>query len=91
MDLFCTTIQVLGHIISANGVEADPSKIESVAKWPVPRKATEVCAFLGLVQYMAAFLLRLAEHTAVLTPFTMKEAEKMFPEWGGHNNKCLRP
>jgi hypothetical protein len=49
MELFCTTIQFLGHIIFVNGVEADPSKIESVAKWPVPKKATEVHSFLGLV------------------------------------------
>jgi hypothetical protein len=31
---------------------------------------------------MAAFLPRLAEHTAVLMPLTMKEAEKTFLEWG---------
>jgi hypothetical protein len=36
---------------------------------------------LGLVRYISAFLPHLAEHTAVLTPLTTKDCEKIFPEW----------
>lgn len=80
-ELFCTMIQFLGNIIFANGAEADPSKIKSIARWPIPKKAKDVCTFLGLICYMAAFLPRLAEHTAVLLALTMKEAENKSLEW----------
>lgn len=89
-NLFCTTLQFLGHIISARGIEADPSKVEAVVKWPVPRTAMAVRSFLGLVRYMAAFLPKLAEQTVVLRPLTTKEAEKKFPEWGEKQQKAFK-
>lgn len=33
-------ISYLGHIISGNGVAADPEKIEAMVKWPTPRNVT---------------------------------------------------
>lgn len=81
-NLFCTSLQFLGHIISTKGVKVDPSKVEAVAKWPVPRNATAMRAFLGLVRYMVVFLPKLADHMAILTPLMTKEADEKFPEWG---------
>jgi RNase H-like domain found in reverse transcriptase len=37
--------------------------------------------FLGLVCYLAAFLLNLATHTAILTLLTTEEATHSFPMW----------
>jgi hypothetical protein len=37
--------------------------------------------FLSLVHYLAWYLLKLANYTVLLTPFTMKEAHKDFPIW----------
>jgi hypothetical protein len=42
---------------------------------------TDVHAFLGLVRYVAAFLPKLVDHTTVLTPLTMKDAQNHFPLW----------
>jgi hypothetical protein len=71
----------LGHCISQQGIEACSSKVEKILNWPVPKSATDVRSFLGLVRYIAVFLLHLAEHTATLTPLTTKECEKEFPSW----------
>jgi len=27
----------VGHVVSSNGVEADPTKVESVKNWPIPK------------------------------------------------------
>ena len=40
---------ILGHVINGQEVKMDPSKLESMSKWPIPRKKKEVQAFLGLL------------------------------------------
>ncbi|TFY77464.1 hypothetical protein EWM64_g6549 [Hericium alpestre] len=80
-DLFCLEVTFLSHHISAASISADKSKVDKILNWPVPKSASDVRSFLGLVCYISAFLPALAEHTAVLTPLTTKEAEKSWPMW----------
>lgn len=80
-QLFLTSLDFLGHHISRAGVEASDEKVRKILDWPVPKSATEVRSFLGLVRYISQYLPHLAEHTAVLTPLTTLEANKLFPVW----------
>jgi hypothetical protein len=57
------------------------SKVERILNWPVPQNATDVRSYLGLVCYVSAFLLKLADYTSVLTPLTTKDAHKHSPLW----------
>ena len=79
--LFCTEIDFLGHHISARGIEASTSKTDRIMDWPVPKSATEVRGFLGLVRYISTFLPNLADHTLVLMELTYNECNKKFPPW----------
>ncbi|PIL28861.1 hypothetical protein GSI_08907 [Ganoderma sinense ZZ0214-1] len=88
-DLFLTELHFLGHIVSSAGIQADPSKVEKILNWPVPRNARAVRAFLGLVRYVASFLPNLADHTMLLTPLTTKEAEASFPEWTSAHQRAF--
>src|SRR5271154_6759610 len=54
-NLFMTEMDLLGHHISARGIEADNSKVERIINWLRPTKAKHVRAFLGLVRYIADF------------------------------------
>ena len=79
--LFCTEINFLGHHISSRGIEADNSKTERILSWPIPKTVTQMRSFLGLVRYIAIFLPKLADHTAILNELTHKDCEKIFPPW----------
>ena len=50
------SVQFLGHVVSSEGIVADPAKIEKVVNWPVPTNKSEVQQFLGLVSYYRRFI-----------------------------------
>ena len=85
LTLFTTDFTFLGHRISQCGIEADPTKVDCITKWPVPISAKEVCLFLGLIRYISNFLSNLVEHTIVLNPLTRKECNSSFPTWTGEH------
>ena len=60
-DFFRMKIHFLGHIVSKDGLEVDPSKKAAVQKFTVPRSQTEVKPFLGLASYYRRFVPKFAE------------------------------
>ncbi|GAA5987852.1 hypothetical protein JCM11641_003509, partial [Rhodosporidiobolus odoratus] len=80
-DLFTLRTEFLGHVISRDGIEADPGKVEKIKNWTRPQTVTQVRGFLGIVQYLRKFIPQLAEHTAVLTPLTRKGLTRIDHLW----------
>ena len=62
----------MGHIVSEEGIETDPAKIESVVTWPVPTTVRDVRRFLGLCSYYRRFVKDLAKVAAPLHALTRK-------------------
>ena len=50
-DFWLKKVSFLGHIVSAEGIRVDPTKVEAVVNWKPPRNITEVRSFLSLVGY----------------------------------------
>jgi hypothetical protein len=50
------TIHYLGHMISTYGIKVAPKKIEAIRGWSVPRNATKVRSFMGLLGYYQRFI-----------------------------------
>jgi hypothetical protein len=44
-------VPFLGHVISAEGIAVDPSKIQEVLDWKSSRSVTQIRSLLGLVGY----------------------------------------
>jgi hypothetical protein len=39
-------LEFLGHVISANGIATDPSKVAVIKEWPIPSSVKEIRSFL---------------------------------------------
>ena len=55
-EFWLDKVAFLGHIISSDGVEVDPSKIESIVNWKRPESIPEIRSFLGLAGYYRRFV-----------------------------------
>jgi hypothetical protein len=55
-EFWLEKIAFLGHILTAEGIEVDPSKVEAVSKWKQPSNVSEVRSFLGMAGYYCRFI-----------------------------------
>ena len=61
-----TRIKFLGYIISADGIEVDPDKVNAIKKLPDPENVGDVRRLLGMVNQLGKFLPNLADLTEPL-------------------------
>ena len=55
-EFWLRSVAFLGHIISREGVEVDPRKIDAVKNYPRPLTLTDIRSFLGLAGYYRRFV-----------------------------------
>jgi hypothetical protein len=53
--------KLLGHIVSAEGVRIDPSRVEAIQTLSLPRSKKEVQAFLGKINFLRRFISNFVE------------------------------
>ena len=56
MLFFQASVIFLGHVLSADGISANPEKVDKVRDWLVPMNAKELHLFLGLASYYYCFI-----------------------------------
>ena len=49
-------LKFLGYMVTKDGIQTDPSKIEKIINYPIPKSTTQVRAFLGLASYYRRFI-----------------------------------
>ena len=55
-EFWLKEVPFLGHVVSAEGIAVDPSKVQDVLNWKPPTSVTEVRSFLGLAGYYRRFI-----------------------------------
>ena len=54
-------IHYLGHLISVDGIQPLPEKLDSICNMPKPRSPKEIKQFLGLTGYYRKFVPRFSD------------------------------
>ncbi|XP_060965314.1 uncharacterized protein LOC133034278 [Cannabis sativa] len=72
-EFWLEKVAFLGHIVSKDGVEVDPTKIEAVKSWTKPKTASEIRSFLGLAGYYRRFVEGFPKIATPLTNLTRKQ------------------
>ena len=87
-EFFKKRIHYLGHVVSEDGVETDPKKLEAIVQWPRPRTVTDVRSFLGFTNHYRRFIAGYAKVAKPLYKLTSGEnasKKKQEIEW---NEQC---
>eukprot|EP01018_Ginkgo_biloba_P015787 Gb_20038 [translate_table: standard] len=61
------SIEYLGHIISKDGIQMDPTKIQAIVDWPTPKTLKKIRGFLGLAGFYRQFVKSFSMIAAPLT------------------------
>lgn len=69
-----TQVVYLGHLITKEGIQPDPGKINCVENFPVPKNTKDIKSFLGLVGYYRKFIEGFAEIAKPLTKLLRKKS-----------------
>jgi hypothetical protein len=67
--------KLLGHIVSAEGVRIDSSRVEAILTLSLPRSKKEVQSFLGKVNFLRRFVSNFAELLKYITTMLRKDNE----------------
>lgn len=70
---FAKKFEYLGHIISNEGIKANPKKIEVIKEYPRPNKVKDIQSFLGLCNYFRRYVRNFAKISKPLTSLLKKE------------------
>lgn len=72
-NFFAREFEYLGHIISHNGIKANPRKIEAINNFPIPKDMKQIQSFLGMINYYRRFIKNFAKIAKPLTSLCKKD------------------
>ena len=70
-----SSVEYLGHRISAEGIQPTQEKVRAIAESPIPNNISQLWSFLGVVNYYAKFLPNLSTTLAPLYRLLLKKAK----------------
>lgn len=74
------SVEYLGHVISDQGIQTDPKKVEAVAQYPTLRDIKSLRSFMGLTSYYRRFMEGFSRIANLLYALTKKNVEFVWIE-----------
>ena len=82
-----TRLRFLGHVVTPQGIEADPAKTTAIRNFPAPANVTELQRFQGMVNQLAKFLPDLSNLNEPLRQLLRKDMEWT---WGDSQQRAFQ-
>ena len=73
-NLYAEWVDCLDHIIDKTGIHVDSDKVARIQEWRTPRSYNDIQRFVGLVNYIGAFLPDVTAYTGPLLAMTQNGA-----------------
>ena len=74
-EFWLDQVAFLGHVVSKDGIQVDPKKIEAIIEWPRPIIVIEIRSFLGLSGYYRIFVKDFSKIAVPLMRLTQKNVK----------------
>ena len=71
-DFAKSSVSYLGHVVSAQGIEADPAKVQAIMEMEQPTNVGDIRRFLGMANQLGKFSPKLATITKPLRDLLSK-------------------
>ena len=86
-EFLLSHVEYLGHIISKDGIQPIPSKVEAIVHAPAPANMQQLRSFLGLVNYYGRFIPNLS---SLLQPLNALIQAKRKWQWSSECEKAFQ-
>ena len=83
-------LEFFGYVFSDKGISPSSSKVQAVKDAPVPKNASEIRSFLGMIQYCGRFIPNLATVSAPLRVLTHKDVKWVWTSREQHAFETLK-
>lgn len=82
-------IKFLGHVISSDGIRADPDKTRAIVNFPTPDNRRKLRRLFGIVNYLRKFSSCIAANTVALHQLLEKDCDWHWSDQ--HDNEFRKP
>ena len=84
---FQDSVELLGHIVSAEGVKPDGKKVDAIKSWPRPEDAKDLLSFLATANFYRRFIKSFSQIANPLYKLTHKDVKW---HWGKEQELAFR-
>lgn len=75
LEVGVSELAYAGHLVTAEGLKADPEKIRAIVNMPDPADKGKLKSFLGMCNYLTKFIPHLSEETAPLRELMKQDVQ----------------
>ena len=86
LEFKSSEVTYMGHVLSSDGLKADPNKVAAIKDMPKPEDVAGVQRFVGMTKYLAKFLPHLSDISEPLRKLTHKDTAW---NWTEEHDKAL--
>ena len=94
-NFFKEEIEFLGHVVSEEGIATNPSKVQAIQDWPIPKTVHDIKSYTGFVGYYWKYIPHFSKIARPLNDLlngkvnSKRANKKQFIEWGSKQQEAF--